>query len=68
MRSDSCILGEGSHWDATTQNLYFVDIFRKNLLKYTPATGQLCKASVAPKQESFVIPVEGKKDQFLVTR
>lgn len=31
-------LGEGPHWDATTQSLYFVDIFGKSIHKYVPST------------------------------
>lgn len=37
-------LGEGPHWDAETQSLYFVDIFGNSIHKYIPSTGQHTKA------------------------
>ena len=39
-------LGEGPHWDANTQSLYFVDIFGKTIHKYVPSTGQHGKAKL----------------------
>ncbi|XP_044258190.1 regucalcin-like [Tribolium madens] len=60
-------LGEGPHWDTSTQSLYFVDIFGKLIVKYTPATKKVAKVTVAPKTASFVIPVQGKKDQFVIS-
>lgn len=35
---ESVELGEGPHWDADTQSLYFVDIFGKSINRYVPAT------------------------------
>ncbi|KAK9298960.1 hypothetical protein QLX08_007876 [Tetragonisca angustula] len=34
-------LGEGPHWDSTSQKLYFVDIFAQKIFKFDPATGGL---------------------------
>lgn len=39
-------LGEGPHWDAETQSLYFVDIFGKSIHKYVPATKKHTKAII----------------------
>lgn len=39
-------LGEGPHWDADTQSLYFVDIFGKSIHKYVPATKKHTKAII----------------------
>lgn len=43
--TDDVQLGEGPHWDEKTQSLYYVDIFGKTILKYTPKTNKLTKAS-----------------------
>lgn len=39
-------LGEGPHWDASTQSLYFVDIFGKGIVKYVPATKKVTKTTL----------------------
>lgn len=60
-------LGEGPHWDAATNALYFVDIFGKTINRYRSATGQHTKATLAAnKQISFIIPVDGKPNHFVV--
>lgn len=43
-------LGEGPHWDAGRQTLYFVDIFGEAIHKYVPATKKHTKAVIG---ESF---------------
>lgn len=43
---DTVELGEGPHWDADTQSLYFVDIFGTAIHKYVPATKQHTKAVI----------------------
>ncbi|KAL3282599.1 hypothetical protein HHI36_005774 [Cryptolaemus montrouzieri] len=58
-------LGEGPHWDAATQTLYFVDIFSKTINKYDPSTNTHTKAHF-DTYTSFIIPVEGKEDTFVV--
>lgn len=39
-------LGEGPHWDADTQSLYFVDIFGEAIHKYVPSTKKHTKAVI----------------------
>lgn len=39
-------LGEGPHWDAASQSLYFVDIFGKSIHKYVPSTKQHTSAVI----------------------
>lgn len=39
-------LGEGPHWDAETQSLYFVDIFGEAIHKYVPRTRKHTKAII----------------------
>ena len=36
-------LGEGPHWDATAQKLYYVDILAKSVHCYDPATSKETK-------------------------
>jgi len=60
-------LGEGPHWDVKTQSLYLVDIFGKAVYKYVPSTGQTTKVNFE-YETSAVIPVQGKRDQFVVNQ
>ncbi|XP_050325274.1 regucalcin-like [Bactrocera neohumeralis] len=60
-------LGEGPHWDAETQNLYFVDIPKSTLLRYDYKEDKTYRATVEnEKQTSFIIPVEGEVGKFAV--
>lgn len=43
---ESVELGEGPHWDAATQSLYFVDIFGKAIHRYVPKTKKHTKAVI----------------------
>ncbi|KAJ8973399.1 hypothetical protein NQ317_006465, partial [Molorchus minor] len=54
---ESVTLGEGPHWDAETQALYFVDIVGYSIHKFVPSTGQHTKAKIG-KDDQFVISVE----------
>jgi len=65
--TESLDLGEAPHWDVDTQTLYLVDIFGKAIARYTPSTKKFVKASVAPKTPSLIVPVAGKKDQFVIS-
>ena len=47
--SEGCVLGEAPHWDGATQNLYFVDIYGKSILRYVPSTKKVTKASLGKK-------------------
>lgn len=51
---DSVQLGEGPHWDANQQCLYFVDIRGHAILKYVPSTGKTTKAVVGKMIETSV--------------
>jgi len=65
--TESLVLGEGPHWDVQRQTLFFVDLLGSKLVSYTPATNKFVKASVAPKIPTFIIPVAGRKDLFVVS-
>lgn len=43
-------LGEGPHWHAPTQSLYFIDIFGQTINKYVPSTNQHTKAKIGAIQ------------------
>ncbi|CAG4928753.1 unnamed protein product [Colias eurytheme] len=58
-------LGEGPHWSKEDQALYFVSIFDQTVHKYVPSTGRHTKSKL-DAMPGFIIPVEGKKDQFVV--
>ena len=51
-------LGEGVLWDAERQTVWFVDIKRRRLWNYDPATGSN-GFSEAPEQIGWAIPAEG---------
>ncbi|CAH1118002.1 unnamed protein product [Phaedon cochleariae] len=65
---ESTELGEGPHWDADTQSLYYVDIIGKSIHRYVPATQTYTKAVIdTNKNVSLIIPVRGEKNKFVVT-
>jgi sugar lactone lactonase YvrE len=64
-------LGEGPHWDAKNQQLYFVDILDKAIHRYVPSTGQDFKVVIEEKGEghdsvSLVVPVENQPNKFVI--
>ncbi|KAL1131246.1 hypothetical protein AAG570_010864 [Ranatra chinensis] len=60
-------LGEGPHWDANSNLLYFVDIFAGKAFKYDPKSKNISVANLGPGTISFIIPVAGQKDKFLIS-
>ncbi|KAL0879859.1 hypothetical protein ABMA27_002392 [Loxostege sticticalis] len=58
-------LGEGPHWDAAAQALYFVSIFDNTIHKYSPDTGVHTRAKL-DGLPTFIIPIEGRPDHFVV--
>lgn len=57
-------LGEGPHWDAPSQTLYYVDIMGKKLFKYVPATKERA-AVLLDDVVGFAVPVEGRPNVFV---
>lgn len=43
---DCTIVGESPYWDTDSQSLFFVDVFKKEIHKYVPATRKHTKATV----------------------
>ncbi|XP_063241870.1 regucalcin-like [Bacillus rossius redtenbacheri] len=60
------LLGEAPHWDADRQVLYYVDINSSTVNKYDPATKKVSTAQIEGGIVNFIIPVDGKKDQFAI--
>ncbi|XP_063241868.1 regucalcin-like [Bacillus rossius redtenbacheri] len=60
-------LGEGPHWDEKEQVLYFVDIVKGTVNKYDPTTKRQTSVKVDGGHASLVVPVEGRRDQFVIT-
>ncbi len=52
------ILGEGPHWSATEQALWFVDIKAPAIHRYDPATGAQ-QSWPAPERIGFLLPARG---------
>jgi len=52
------ILGEGPHWSATEQALWFVDIKAPAIHRYHPATGAQ-QSWPAPERIGFLLPARG---------
>lgn len=65
--SPKSVLGEGPHWDAQTQNLYYVDIYGPSILRYSLDENKVYSASVDGENAiSFILPVEGTTNEFAI--
>lgn len=60
-------LGEGPHWDHNAQALYYVDIKDATIHKYVPSTNRHTAVKIDGAQVSFVIPLDGAKDKFVIS-
>lgn len=58
-------LGEAPHWDADTQSLYFVDVYKETIHRYVPSSNEYYQAAVGLKV-SAIVPVKGQKQKFLL--
>ncbi|CAG9859542.1 unnamed protein product [Phyllotreta striolata] len=63
----ACKLGEGPHWDAESQSLYFVDIIGRAIHKYVPATNKHTSAIIGTSEVSLILPIKGEKGRFLIS-
>lgn len=67
--SPKSVIGEGPHWDEESQSLYYVDIFgtEYSVLRYCPMENKTYGATIDGEPVvSFIIPLEGRKNQFAV--
>lgn len=68
-KSPKSVIGESPFWCEETQNLYYVDLLgtESQILRYCPADKRVYSAMVEGGPfATFVIPVKGTKDQFVV--
>lgn len=62
-------MGEAPHWDQNSQSLYYVDIYgtEYSVLHYVPSEDIVYGAKIYGEPVvSFIIPVEGTSDEFVV--
>lgn len=67
--SPQSVLGEGPHWDVARQSLYYIDIYGTNqsITRYDYNEDKAYNAKIPGYPVlSFIIPVDGTDDQFLV--
>lgn len=67
--SPKSLCGEGPHWDEATQSLYYIDIYgpESTILRYDLKENKTYAATVDNEPlMTFVLPVGGTDDQFLV--
>lgn len=67
--SPRSVLGEGPHWDIERQSLYYIDIYGTNqsISRYDYNEDKTYNAKIPGYPVvSFIIPVDGTRDQFLV--
>ncbi|GFS49633.1 regucalcin [Nephila pilipes] len=59
-------LGEGPHWDVTTQKLYYIDAFVGDVCRLDPATG-VTEVVHLDGITTFVIPYDSDSSKLLIT-
>ncbi|XP_015512164.1 regucalcin isoform X1 [Neodiprion lecontei] len=65
--TEPLLLGEGPHWNALTQLLYFVDITNSTIHVYDPSTGVHNYTTLDGGAVTFIIPIAGTTDEFLIS-
>lgn len=61
------VKGDKPFWDKNTNSLYFGDLFGKAFYRYDYDGDEVFKATVDGDHGiSFILPVDGRKDRFLV--
>ncbi|XP_026318977.1 regucalcin-like [Hyposmocoma kahamanoa] len=61
----SVLFGEGAHWDASAQALFFVSTLGDTIHKYTPLTETHTSAELNGIP-TFIIPIEGHPQHYVV--
>ncbi|OXA63830.1 Regucalcin [Folsomia candida] len=62
-----CYLGEGPHWNPVKEEMLYVDIFGKAVLRYIPKTQECYKVVVDAGPVSLVAPITGHPNKYLIT-
>jgi len=63
---DGFAVAEGPHWDVKSQSLFFVGVLQ-TIHKYVPSTKKHTQASLGNHIVSLIIPVKGKKNEFIIS-
>jgi len=69
---EKTLLGEGPHWDAERQELFYVDIIGKSVYRYNPSSGEHSKVTIKDENclgkagVGLVIPVAGTSNAFVI--
>lgn len=48
---NTCVLGEGPHWDGTKQELFYVDIEGTSVNRYNPVTNDHARVTIGKQWE-----------------
>ncbi|XP_021961802.1 regucalcin [Folsomia candida] len=59
-------LGEGPHWDAGREELFYVDIMKHAVFRYIPKTEECYKVEIDSDHVSLVVPVANEKNQYVI--
>jgi len=61
------VCGEGPFWSAETQNLYYVDLDKGKLMRYSYVENRVYESKLLGESfASFIIPIENTTDKFAV--
>ncbi|CAL8113463.1 unnamed protein product [Orchesella dallaii] len=61
------LVGEGPHWNADKQELYYVDIYGRSVNRYVPATGERTRVGIDEGNVSMVMPVQGQENRYVIS-
>ncbi|KAK7866858.1 hypothetical protein R5R35_006026 [Gryllus longicercus] len=64
--TQTAILGESPHWEPKEKALYWVDIPGCEVRRYDPVTQEETGIKIDDTPVSFVLPVVGRKGQFVI--
>jgi gluconolactonase len=62
----NCGLGEGPHWNADKNELYYVDISGQHVHRYVPGTGEHARVRIAQERVTLVVPVQGQENKYVI--
>ena len=62
----TCELGEGPHWNASKQELLYVDINGQKVHRYVPATGLHTQVHINEGEVTLIVPVKDEANKYVV--
>lgn len=68
-QDERCEVGEAPHWDVKSQSLFYVDIPRSEILRFDKRKNRIFKAKIRDNKlpVTFIVPIEGRKNEFVVS-